>query len=115
MIDLSEVFPGIDPEKIQIGGLHFLKTQEHVGEHAWRKEGTLYCAGTGRSRVGFAIRKGGCSWHFRDRDAVELYRAMDGRCSTSQVTIKFGFDSDPDYSVIGKVVGMALAGGLSNN
>jgi len=110
-MDWTDVFPGVPSDKLERGIEHFQKTATCVGEFHWNKQGTLLCTGTGSSRVGYAIRNGGCSWHFRDRSAIELYRSMNGICRTSEVTIKFKFEDLPDYETIGRIIQMVLKAG----
>ena len=79
------------------------------------KEGSLLCTGAGKARVGYAIRKGGCSWHFRNRQAIELYQAMNGTCQSTEVTIKLHYQDTPDYVVIANVIRMVIENKLSPN
>ena len=106
----KECFPDIAEEKLIEGITHFEHTVHYLGRQPWRHEGTLLCTGTGRSRIGYAIRKTSCSWHFRNRDAVALYREQCGACRTSAVTIQYGYADLPEYRMIAHVLAMVLHG-----
>ena len=107
-IDFTSIFPGIEALKIERGALFFANTVKFLSTYAWRKEGSLLCTSAGTARIGFAIRKGGCSWHFRNRQAIELYQAMNGTCQSTEVTIKLPYEATPDHAVIANVIRMVI-------
>ena len=108
MIDWPDIFPHVDEHLLALGGSQFDRVSALLPDLTWSQQGTLWCCGTGRRRVGFAMRRGGLSWHFRDRRPIECYRAMGGVGNCTEVTIKFRYRQDVDCQLLARLIAELL-------
>ena len=95
-VDWPTIFPRVTPDKMGYGIRQFEEVVRDYFEDGWSKQGSLYCRGRKRGRIGFAIRNTTVSWHFRDRDLLILYWEICNFGTVTAATIQF--DHGDEYS-----------------
>ncbi len=109
MYDVSDHFPSIGLKGIVWAQSVIDEVTRSIPELKWEKQGSMLCTGEGRSRVGFAARKCWASFHFRDRNALQVYKELGGQCPVTGVTIKIEIDADYDAQLIASLIAQVVS------